>query len=622
MFEDRRTYPRRKAMLSFKVLFGAAELSCVTTDISPSGAFFAARNSPPIGEEIGIDVRPTGVKIPPVHVKAEVVRVNPLGSGLQPGFAVRFLSAHSDAGGASIYHVLRRVLHVLDIAPDDLPESGVVVFRFPEGGEPLDLQSARIRRPVTTTGSGARLTGRPLRPIQDAMPRDRRGQRVRSSRSSMKLGSEASRWATTDEPSTVQTPPPRALSSHDRPEFGLNPGRGRASQQMEAVANEPEPAPSGRSRASDAGMFSAAAPTGGAARVISAEPSNAFAGARPRAAAADSGIFSPPGSTPHFAPAPAPTPPALDRPPLSAHASRTSAERPHASGPPTPSRAPHASESGPPRRPAADATFHLDDRDDSGFFDQPRPETSRIVAPFSNQSSSHTRRKSQASQWSVYESGIQERVTARRVSDVIIQDDPFATGARKVAARFREKAEQERDSRREQREREREQLRAKLAKRQRNPRPGSGAFSVDGDGGERSMIFARSGQNSTIGGPMLTGMTASPALPENATVAVQAPVTYELDGRFVPGTMVSAAPLAVEIHSTDQVPQLDQKLVLNMAVHDDQRWRTIYLMGKLLRVPERRGGGQSFVLHIERVHEGKLPGAYNRFLTSAHAEGT
>lgn len=616
MFQDRRSYARRKEMLSFKVHFGDAELSCLTTDISPTGAFFAARNSPPIGEEISVDVRPTGVKIPPVRLKARVVRVNPLGGALQPGFAVCFVSAQSDVGGASIYHVLRRVLQLPDIAPDDLPKNGVVIFRFPEVGEQFDLQSARAPRPVTTVGSGTRLTGRPPRPIQDAMPRDRRGFLGQSGNSRSPRPSEPSRWATTEEAPKLSSVAPRGGSAAAHPDFGVPLGRIHDGRQTRPVSEE-STARLGSRRASvvPQAMPShnpTAKPHPGAARAIIAEPSNAFADARP-VVAADSGIFSPPGGgAPPSQSQFTPNAPLLERTAKVAP-ERTSAPRDQPA-PPPPRSMPDLD-----RRLSSEASFRVEDDEHSGFFRGGRPETSRIVAPFSNQATAQSRHRTENSTWSVYESDINARVSARRTSDVIIQDDPFAAGARKAAAKYREKAEKERGVRREQREREREQLRTKLA--DRNARLHSGGFSVDGDGDERSMIFARSGQASTIGGPMLTGMGASPALPENATVAVQTPVTYELDGRFVAGTMVSAAPLAVEIHSVDQVPQLDQRLVLNMPIRGEQRWHTIYLMGKLLRVPEHHDGGQSFVLHIERVQEGELTGAYNRFLTQAHVEG-
>lgn len=355
----------------------------------------------------------------------------------------------------------------------------------------------------------------------------------------------------------------------------------------------------------------------GAARRISADQANVFTGARPMAASGDSGVFSPPGHV-HQPARPSPLAPQLPTPAASPSPAPPLEKRPAASS--IPSFAPAPSPSPPPQPPRDEAAFSPGEQEDSRVFNGKRPETSRIVAPFSDQAGTSGRKRSASSSWSVYESGAYQRATARRRSDVVIQDDPFATGARKVAARFRQKEQEERERRREEREREREQLRAKLQARRRDSAALGAAFSQDGDGGERSMIFARSGQASTIGGPMLTGMAASPALPENTTVAVQTPVTYELDGRFVPGVVISAAPLALEIHSLERVPQLDQKLVLNFPVHEGGRWQTIFLMGKLLRVPEARDGGQAFVLHIERVQEsGELVGAYNRFLAAAHA---
>ena len=634
MFQDRRSYPRHKAMLSLKVLFGDAELNCVAIDVSPTGAFFVARNSPPIDTTVDIIVRPTGVKIPPVRLNAQIVRVNAVGGGSQPGFAVRFLTAHGDSGRGPIFHVLRHVLQLTEISPEHLPDDSVIVFRFPEIGEQMNLQSARRRRSVTNADSGPRLTGRPLTPIEDAMPRDRRGKPMKSPASPPPSRRDDPRHRPSD-------PRLRRSSELSRPRAG-DTSHGESTELPTApqIAREPTELPAPPMPTSAAHRAAGAQTTG---RRVSAAQYNAFSHARPTRPDGDSGIFLPPGSaqpgsaqpgsaqpgSAHSVSAqptghPAARPPAIQPTPAFS-ANPTFAPKPALSSnsDKAPS-APSATTRLPPtiaaaKRPAAEASFDLEQPEVSRSFGGKRPETSRIVAPFTNQSSPTTRRRSTASSWSVYEPDTQQRSSARRTSEAVIQDDPFATGARKMAARFREKAEQERDQRRSDREHERELLRAKLDLRRRETGPSGATFGVDGDGGERSMIFARNGATSSIGGPMLTGMSASPGLPENTTVAVQTPVTYELDGRFVPGMLVSAAPLALEIHSTDQVPQLDQALIVNLPVRHEDRWRTIFLVGKLLRLPERRDGGQSFVLHIERVQEGEIAGAYNRFLTSDHA---
>lgn len=595
MFHDRRIYPRRMAMLSFKVHFGEAELSCVTTDISATGAFFAARNSPPVGTQLEIAVRPTGLKIPPVLVVAEVVRVNEIGGGRQPGFAVRFLSAHSDAGGQPVYHVLRTVLRVPGIAPEHLPRVGAVTFLFPESGEPIELESAMSSR-ASSAGSGSRLTGRPENPIQDAMPRQRRGSRVRPPE---QLSRESTGEPVNPTIGAAQRPKERRFSTSDKPAFAAKAPSTPAAGSPTPPSVQPPPHRRGSATRPNPATITAQTPT--AARRMSAVQSNPFTVARPSQAALDSGVFQPP----------------------SASAARSSAM-------PVFAVKPQVAIAGEPevdldavdeRTPVStESSFDLRQPEESRVFAGKKPETSRIISPFSQPTSQSNRRKSTASSWSSYESGGQPRTSGRRNSQVIVQDDPFATGARKVAAKYHKLEEQAREKRRQEREVEREKMRVASNGRRRDSGGLSTAFNAESGEQEHSMIFARGGQNSTIGGPILTGVSSSPALPENATVEVQLPVTYELDGRFVPGTVVTAAPLALQIHTLDVVPQLDQRLMVNFPVQVEGSWVTIFLNGKLLRVPDRRDSGQVFVLHIERVSEGQNKGAYNNFLVAAHAE--
>lgn len=650
-------------MLSLKVLFGDAEMSCVTTDVSATGAFLAARNAPPIGANVDIVVRPSGVKMPPVRLRSEVVRVNPIGGPHQPGFAVRFVSIHSDVGGDPIYHVLRRMLRVPDVLPEHLPAGGQVTFDFPAIGEHFALRSAQAPRPSpANTGTGHRMTGRPATPIREAMPPDRRASRVRprpplgddipTSGGLRRASEDGIRPAGGDNPrraseslrrrrSTTDDPPSRRASRvGERPMFAVSTNaplpsrRGSKTNLPKLTVTSRDNTRTRLSEPTDA--YEVSEEERQAAE--SPQPAvpnraNPFLGARPASASSESDVFSPPGASAPPPRAMAPPPPVPDAqlprrasaaPPRRASemkATRRETGRPSFAVNPA---APVVGEAEidvdalDEKTPAGEATFDLDAQEVSNVFTGKRPETSRIVAPFANKIDG--RRRSQVSSWSRYESDVHSSVTVRRTSDVIIQDDPFATGARKVGRRLRDKEEEQRKARQAEREKEREALRQRLAGRRNESRPTSGNFTAESEpAAERSMIFSRTPTASTIGGPMLTGMAPSPGLAEGTTVRVQSPVTYELDNRFVGGTLVSAAPLAVEIHTTDRVPQLDQKLVVNLPVRTEHGWRTIYLMGKLLRVPDTGEGGRSFVLHIERVQEGVLKGAYNRFLVEAQS---
>lgn len=101
--------------------------------------------------------------------------------------------------------------------------------------------------------------------------------------------------------------------------------------------------------------------------------------------------------------------------------------------------------------------------------------------------------------------------------------------------------------------------------------------------------------------------------------STQIPVTFVRKNQFIPGHIVSIAQQAVAIVTEDQPPELDEPLVVNMPVLIEGVYRTIYLSGKLLQVAQDTDQGRRFVMHIERVDEGKWRGAFKNFLTELQA---
>lgn len=146
MFEDRRSYPRRKETVTLRVVLPDGEINAVTTDIGPTGAFFAGLRHAPEGREVDVLVRPIGSKIAPVKLRAEVVRVVAPGGPYPPGFAVRWLWAYSEAGSEPIFHVLRKVLHIVGITPERLGTGRRVRFDFPAVGGAFDFTASAVER--------------------------------------------------------------------------------------------------------------------------------------------------------------------------------------------------------------------------------------------------------------------------------------------------------------------------------------------------------------------------------------------------------------------------------------------------------------------------------------------
>ena len=149
MMGDRRKFPRTSKLLQVKVVSGTTVLQVMTTNISPTGAFFASSKILRSGEQVDVFIRPKGSKIPTVKLRAEVIREVHGGGTGQPGFAVRWLVAYSEVGRRPLVQFLRQVLVVPGIHEDLLPSTHFVEVQFPEVGAAFPFSSQR-RKSLST----------------------------------------------------------------------------------------------------------------------------------------------------------------------------------------------------------------------------------------------------------------------------------------------------------------------------------------------------------------------------------------------------------------------------------------------------------------------------------------
>ena len=95
------------------------------------------------------------------------------------------------------------------------------------------------------------------------------------------------------------------------------------------------------------------------------------------------------------------------------------------------------------------------------------------------------------------------------------------------------------------------------------------------------------------------------------------PVTFVRQNQFFAGRLTSVAKQVAIIVTRETPPELDEPITVNMPIEVDGIYRTIFLSGKLLQIPTEVTGGKRFVLHLERVDEGKHKGAFQAFLDTA-----
>ncbi|MEY3011710.1 MAG: hypothetical protein RIT45_445 [Pseudomonadota bacterium] len=543
MFEDRRTYPRRKETVTFRVALSDGEITAVTTDIGPTGAFFAGARSAPVGTEIDVLVRPVGSKIAPVRLRAEVVRVVPVGSPTPPGFAVRWLWAWSEAGSEPIYHVLRKVLRIIGVTPERLAVGRKVRFDFPGVGETFNFGAV-------TGADGPRVgISSPPGVIREEVlgPRTRTSS-TRMTPSLYRRAAPSGSAGTSHEPTPVDPPRIGGVIAGDATELD--------------DFSEQTP-PSFQAAHADDTAFSAPPDMKAVEPVVL--PVDGHGVRRER-----SGAWSTYSRSASRSPGRRQTSDVMQAEDLRPAAGRRISEV---------IEAVEARRSG---------SGHFDPGNSanrSDVFEPPAPgQPSKGPIPVTAEGTAQVRRTSRRPN-----STSHAAADLRPLADIRHMPSGGEELGRHTASG---------------------KLSAVGARR-----GSSGVSMGDSPFLERSQIFGRSGQLDTGIGIDVSGVHSS----VHGPVEIDLPVTFEHDGRFIPGRLCSAASLAVEIECR-VAPPPEMRLVLNMPVEVEGIWRTIYLHGKLLATPEERDGQMAFVVALERVQEGEFTGAYSRFLTEAQAE--
>lgn len=97
-------------------------------------------------------------------------------------------------------------------------------------------------------------------------------------------------------------------------------------------------------------------------------------------------------------------------------------------------------------------------------------------------------------------------------------------------------------------------------------------------------------------------------------MATDLPVTFMRHNQLFAGRLTSLAKQVAIVVTRETPPELDEPILLNMPIEVQGSYRTIYLSGKLLQIATDVPAGKRFVLHIERVDEGKHKGAFEAFL--------
>lgn len=145
--------------------------------------------------------------------------------------------------------------------------------------------------------------------------------------------------------------------------------------------------------------------------------------------------------------------------------------------------------------------------------------------------------------------------------------------------------------------------------------PGERRSATDAGGTPRG---APTGQNPVTAPELNPG--GGPARPSqrrhdrSLLVRVDHPVAYERREKVFRGRAVSIGPQAIAVVTHEEQPQLDEWVVVHLPLGTREQPFTIYLCGKLLQVTTETELGPRFVMHIERVEEGRYPGSFQRFL--------
>ncbi len=570
-----------------RVTLPEGEVSLVASDISPTGAFFAGVRRLEPGAPIDVLIRPTGLKIAPVRLHAQVVRVVQPGGSFPPGFAVRWVWALSEAGAEPVFQVLRKILHIHGIRDEHFDSGRRVRFDFPAVGArfefrtlsatsatveapPPSLRGNEFREEVVSTGSR-------VHQAVAMRPRTRPGERIGTSAAEQALPLTSAPAFAVASP-VAPTPAFSVAPSATRAVAAAPPARasvefGTAMELAAAEAQDKTP-PNGV----DFDMMGVSGPAG--VGLPSAKPTlpsgseriptggwstwrrtSDLSDARRQSDVSASDDLRPVGRRSSQAAAPLLDPPAA-----------SPAQR--------------------PRRSASDSGAFFEEsslvRPPSVVFDAMPRSNRTSIAPQSDDVGHSFRSRGDAppSPPSPSRPVSGASPSPHRMPSVRVQGVPPAESGRAQSAPPADSIRR-------------------------------GSDIADSPFLERSQIFGRAGQLTTnfgIDARSTHGNIQAPAM-------FDLPVTYEFEGRLVPGRLISAASLAVEISTRESVPNLDERLVVNLPVEVEGRWRTVSIHGKMLKnSAPRDDGAQAMIVAIERIQEGTHVGAYARMLRDAQAE--
>lgn len=161
------------------------------------------------------------------------------------------------------------------------------------------------------------------------------------------------------------------------------------------------------------------------------------------------------------------------------------------------------------------------------------------------------------------------------------------------------------------------------ASKAHDPKPLSGSYHVGRPASDIVSASAAGIAATPLPGTAVRGATTDKTAVRRPTAAdpralrvTDVPVTFMRKNQFVPGRVVAVAHAAVAIITEDTPPVMDEPLVINVPILVEGIYRTVCLDGKLVQLPQDTEHGKRFVMHIERIEEGKCKGAFRDFVDS------
>ncbi len=565
MNEDRRRYPRNASFHRLVVVYRGEEIKATTTNLSVTGAFLATRRPLPLGAKVTVHFLQADPRSPKVPLEAEVVREESSGAGGQPGFGVRWLTAESHVGAVALVGFLIKVLRVPGLRAEAMGSGAHVVFAFPAHGQAVDTSASAATKAAQASPSVASGSRRPS--SQALSPGDDRPTQRRPSGVSPAAGQVA--------------PRPRAPRAPAW-ESGLSAGVGSAlsaKSSSSSIAGDQEV---------DLGALSDDTPVTDTP-VIDAPVTDAMVGV----------------------------------PATAAHAGSSTVAG---------------------RDPVDEVEINANVLDQSGIFEGKARDSSLLIAPFS----SRRRDPGQAeASWPDYPKTDIDATSVRRQGGMVSSEDVLA-GVRKPTNRASGAAPgrpsvspgtaDPRAGYQLGRKPTPAQSTGRSTTRDSGRLVGPSATEADGVApfglarsrsgaarpGDARRADGRRVDGRPVGRPNKPGEAPhsdiftghAPRSSVRQMVKLDVPVTYEYDNRFVPARLVSAEARALLLQTRDVTPGSDEEIVVNIPIDVEGVFRTVYVRGRLLRAAEEANGVSRFLLHVDKLNEGKHAGAFEQLLGS------